>query len=92
MIDMSKQGNLPKDYERLLAEAEELRGQFMQERLREMQNEMKNDEVLKSLRQSLKQMRDAKPNDRSEADRRYAVAITEMEKVIAYFDTWIARA
>jgi hypothetical protein len=37
-------------------------------------------------------MRDAKPNDRSEADRRYAVAITEMEKVIAYFDTWIARA
>ena len=29
-----------------------------------------------------------KPNDRSELDRRYAVTITEMEKVFAYFSTF----
>ena len=30
-----------------------------------------------------------KPNDRSELDRRYAVTITEIEKIIAYFKTYV---
>ena len=37
----------------------------------------------------LEQMRRAKPTDRSEKARRYAVAITEMEKVVAYFKTYV---
>ncbi len=42
-----------------------------------------------SLALSLKILREAKPNDRSEKDRRYAVAITELEKVYAYFNTYV---
>ncbi len=34
-------------------------------------------------------LRDAKPNDRSEMDRRWAITITEMEKVVAYYNSWI---
>lgn len=41
------------------------------------------------LQETLVAMRKAKPEERSEKARRYAVAITEMEKVIAYFQTWI---
>lgn len=29
--------------------------------------------------------------DRSETTRRYAVTITELEKVIGYFETWVVR-
>jgi len=29
-----------------------------------------------------------KPNDRSAPDRAYAVTVTELEKVIAYFKVW----
>lgn len=38
----------------------------------------------------LKQLRQAKGEDRSEKARRYAVTITEMEKVFAYFNTFVA--
>lgn len=31
----------------------------------------------------------AKPNERSEKARRYAVTITEMEKALAYFKTYV---
>ena len=41
------------------------------------------------LQETLAAMRVAKPEERSEKARRYAVAITEMEKVVAYFQTWI---
>lgn len=39
--------------------------------------------------QLLREMRDARPSERSELSRRYAVAITEMEKVYAYFKTYV---
>lgn len=32
----------------------------------------------------------AKPNDKSPLDRRFAVTITELEKAIAYFNTYVA--
>lgn len=41
------------------------------------------------LRGALSRMQAGKPNDRSEADRRWAVSITEMEKTIGYFYTWV---
>jgi hypothetical protein len=31
----------------------------------------------------------AKPNDRSDLDRRYAILLTELEKVYAYFMTYV---
>ena len=37
----------------------------------------------------LRLMSEAKPEDRSDKDRRYAVARTELEKVVAYFKHYI---
>jgi hypothetical protein len=46
------------------------------------------DAVQTAMYDTLVELRDNKPNDRSELDRRYAVTITEMEKVYAYFLTF----
>lgn len=48
--------------------------------------------ALDKLHQNLAFLRFAKPAERSEKARHYAVAITEMEKVVAYFQTWIVGA
>lgn len=47
--------------------------------------------VAKALEKALRDLRDGKPNDKSEKDRRYAVTITEMEKVLSYFDFYVIR-
>lgn len=54
-------------------------------------NESEHD-VIEKLQDALNALRKAKPDDRSEVARRYAVTITEMEKVIAYYSTYIERA
>lgn len=41
------------------------------------------------LRYALEMLKNEKPNDRSELDRRYAICITELEKVVGYYVTWI---
>lgn len=41
------------------------------------------------MKKALETMRQGKPEIRSEMARRYAVAITEMEKTFAYFHTYI---
>lgn len=38
----------------------------------------------------LNKMRETRPQERSELSRRYAVAITELEKVQAYFEVYVA--
>lgn len=38
----------------------------------------------------LKRLKARKPNDRSDKDRHYAVAITEAEKLLAWFYVWVA--
>lgn len=48
--------------------------------------------VAEALKGVLATLRAAKPEDRSELDRRYAVTITELEKVFAYFNTYIKEA
>ena len=48
--------------------------------------------VMSKLQEALETLRSAKPDDHSEIARRYAVTITEMEKVIAYYATFIKRA
>lgn len=47
---------------------------------------------LNDLEAALETLRLAKPEERSEKARRYAVAITELEKVIAYFKVYIEYA
>ena len=34
-------------------------------------------------------LKEDKPNDRSELDRRYAIVLTELEKAFAYYDQYI---
>lgn len=46
-------------------------------------------QILSLLEMALGGMKAAKPNDRSEKDRHYAVVRTELEKVIAYWECWI---
>lgn len=37
----------------------------------------------------LVEARELKPNDRSEQDRRWAIFITDLEKLMAYWQTWV---
>ena len=45
--------------------------------------------MLKIFQNTMENLRMAKPNERSEIARRYAVTITEFEKVIAYFKVYV---
>lgn len=45
--------------------------------------------LLNRFEELLQNLRDAKPEERSEKARRYAVTITEFEKVMAYFLVYI---
>ena len=47
------------------------------------------EQVLQQMRDTLEALRALKPNDRSEKDRRIAVTITELEKVIAYYNCYV---
>lgn len=42
-----------------------------------------------SLHVSLLTLREGKPNDRSQKDRRYAVTITMLEQAYTYFNTYV---
>lgn len=50
---------------------------------------MNHQQVYEALQTALDTLRLAKPGDRGEVDRRFAVTITEMEKVVAYFHTYL---
>jgi hypothetical protein len=43
-----------------------------------------NSEFLNKIEEAIRQAKAEKPNDRSDVDRRYAIAITELEKVKAF--------
>ncbi len=45
--------------------------------------------LLRELWLVLQALRDAKPEERSDVSRRYAVTINELEKVVAYFKTFV---
>lgn len=55
----------------------------------ERSQSLKNTQGIKSLRDTLAILKKHKPDDRSELDRRYAVTITELEKTLAYFYTFV---
>jgi hypothetical protein len=45
-------------------------------------------ELMTQLHQTLQA---AKPTERNEIARRYAVTVTELEKIMAYYDLWVYR-
>jgi len=51
-----------------------------------------DDRVFGSMKSLLDEMKSFKPNDRGEKDRAYAVTITELEKLIAYFAMFVMKA
>lgn len=51
---------------------------------------MEQDPVLQKLIGALDALKKAKPEERSELSRHYAVTITEMEKVVAYYMLYVA--
>jgi hypothetical protein len=46
-------------------------------------------ELLVKMNALLEELRKAKPEDKGELARRYAITITDFEKVVAYFKTYI---
>lgn len=48
-----------------------------------------NQNCLDDMRALIQKLRDAKPEERNELARRYAVTITELEKVLAYFYSYV---
>ncbi len=47
---------------------------------------MSHNEVAAKIKDALEALRKSKPKDRSEVDRVYAVCITDMEKLLSYFE------
>ncbi len=45
--------------------------------------------MLWQLQTTLSELRISRPNERSERSRKYAITITEMEKVLAYFKMYV---
>jgi hypothetical protein len=54
-----------------------------------IKDEISDRDVLGTLNDMLEVLRENRPDERSERSRRYAITITEMEKVVAYFKTWV---
>lgn len=50
-----------------------------------------DERLMAQLGEAYNELKKNKPNDRSEKDRRYAVTITEMEKVLGYFYLWVVK-
>ena len=50
-----------------------------------------DEEVIFALRKALALARKNKPNDRSEKDRLYAITITDLHKIVSFFDTAVMR-
>ncbi len=55
----------------------------------EEERNAKLEEAASLLQSSLKAFRDAKPGDRSEIDRRFAIVITDLEKLACYAKQYI---
>jgi hypothetical protein len=76
---------------RLTPRTREMKGVYMEEITVEATGEggTPHDACAWALLDAIESLREFKPNDRSEIDRRYAVTITMMEQAYAYFATWV---
>jgi len=73
-------------------EAQEMRDVLLKinpEEIEEIAHKINDAGMESILKDTLLKLREVKPEDYSERDRRYAITITEMEKVFAYFKTWV---
>jgi hypothetical protein len=52
---------------------------------------MENDPIKKAIQELLQMLKENKPDDRSELDRRHAIILTDLEKIMAYYDYYIVR-
>ncbi|MCP5018893.1 MAG: hypothetical protein GY938_26995 [Ketobacter sp.] len=64
-------------------------GKMRQAQLETLTQEKRGSDCLKALKEVIAMMRIAKPEKRGELARRYAIAITDMEKLIAYFQVHV---
>lgn len=53
---------------------------------------MDENEILKRYNDLIDALKAEKPKDKSEKDRHYAIAITELEKALAYYFTFVTLA
>lgn len=53
------------------------------------EQESKNHQAFAKLAEAMLYLREAKPTEKSEVARRYAVTITDLEKVVAYFQVYV---
>jgi hypothetical protein len=60
-----------------------------EQEVKKIMQDVKVDTALKALDQALFELRRNKPNDRSDADRYWAIVITDVEKALAVFKTYV---
>jgi hypothetical protein len=68
---------------------EQISGLKKEQEAKKMIQDVKVDTALKALDQALSELRRNKPNDRSDADRYWAIVITDVEKALAVFKTYV---
>jgi len=71
-------------------EVAEARKMLIKEKQLAYTQKNRDEEALNGLEASLHFLRSAKPDERSELTRQYAITITELEKVVAYFRVYVA--
>lgn len=89
---MNNPTEMKKDFtqeEKQLREAQQMQIEALRQKLEERMNSSKSDVAWAALIKAYRSLKDAKPGDRSEKDRRYAVAITKMEDVLSWFNSMI---
>jgi hypothetical protein len=69
--------------------AEQISGLRNEQAIEKRKVDAKKDTAIKALDQALFELRRNKPNDRSDADRYWAIVITDVEKAMAVFKTYV---
>lgn len=88
---MNNPTEMKKDFtqeEEQLREMQRMQIEALRQKLEERMNS-KSDIAWNALIEAYRSLKAAKPGDRSEKDRRYAVAITKMEDVLSWFHSMI---
>jgi hypothetical protein len=68
---------------------DEWRGKMSEEQENPVDQAALDQECLERIKATLQRVRFCKPDDRSTKARQYAVVATELEKVYAYFNTYV---
>lgn len=77
------------EMEKRFIELEKIRNDFMNEVASQKERSELDASIGKSLIKVLWSMKETRGTERSERSRRIAICITELEKVIAYWEMWV---